>query len=72
MRKTITLALISLVGTYGENIAAGYQTEAGVMDGWTNSEGHHANNINPIFTEFGLGLATGGGDTRWVLMLGAQ
>ena len=58
--------------TYGENIAAGYQTEAGVMDGWTNSEGHHANNINPIFTEFGLGLATGGGDTRWVLMLGAR
>jgi len=58
--------------TYGENIASGYRSETGVMTGWTNSPGHHANNINPNFTEFGLGLAQDGGDTRWVLMLGAR
>jgi len=58
--------------TYGENIAAGYRTEDGVMKGWTESEGHHANNINPNFEEFGLGYAEGNGDTRWVLLLGAR
>lgn len=58
--------------TYGENIASGYRSEASVMKGWTDSPGHHANNINPNFKEFGLGLAQDGGDTRWVLMLGAR
>jgi uncharacterized protein YkwD len=56
----------------GENIASGYQSESGVMRGWTRSPGHHANNINPAFKEFGLGYSAEGTDTRWVLMLGAQ
>jgi uncharacterized protein YkwD len=58
--------------TVGENIASGYQTEASVMNGWVNSPGHQANNINPSFEEFGLGYAVNGNNTRWVLMLGAQ
>lgn len=52
-----------------ENIAQGYQSEASVMTGWTNSSGHHANNINPSYQEFGLGKAGSGSDLRWVLVL---
>ena len=58
--------------TIGENIARDFSTEADVMEGWTNSPGHHANNINPIFTEFGLGVAQDDSGSRWVLMLGAR
>jgi len=56
----------------GENIAAGYQTETSVLDGWVNSPGHQANNIDPRFEEFGLGYARDGNDTRWVLVLGTE
>jgi len=54
----------------GENLGRGQQTEQQIMDGWTNSQGHHENNINPVFTEFGLGFTREGQDTRWVLVLG--
>lgn len=56
----------------GENIAAGYQTEASVLNGWVNSPGHQANNIDPRFEEFGLGYSVDGRDTRWVLVLGTE
>jgi len=54
----------------GENLGTGQQNEQQIMDGWTGSPGHHANNINPVFTEFGLGFVRDGTDTRWVLVLG--
>jgi len=54
----------------GENLGSGQQTEQQIMDGWTGSPGHHANNIDPDFTEFGLGFDRDGFDTRWVLVLG--
>ena len=54
----------------GENLGRGQQTEQQVMQGWTDSPGHHANNINPVFEEFGLGYTENGFDTRWVLVLG--
>lgn len=52
-----------------ENIAQGQQTEESVMQSWTNSSGHHRNNINPTYEHFGLGKAGSGGDKRWVLVL---
>lgn len=58
--------------TVGENIARGYQTEESVMQGWTNSPGHHANNINPAFEDFGLAKAGSGSNRYWVLVLGAE
>jgi len=58
--------------TYGENIARDYRTSEGVMTGWTNSQGHHENNVNPNFEEYGLGYAQDGSGTRWVLLLGAR
>lgn len=54
----------------GENLGRGQRSEAEIMKGWTDSPGHHANNINPIFEEFGLGYDTDGSETRWVLVLG--
>lgn len=58
--------------TYGENIAQGQRSEEEVLDAWTNSPGHHANNINPNFEDYGLAKAGTGSDTRWVLLLAAE
>ena len=53
--------------TCGENIAAGYQTPADVVNGWMNSEGHRANIMNPSFKKIGIGYCTGGNyGTNWV------
>ena len=38
----------------GENIAAGQQSIAEVMDGWFKSEGHCKNLMNPSFKEIGV------------------
>lgn len=54
----------------GENIAQGQQSEAEAMTSWTNSPGHHANNINPNFEDFGLAKSGSGANTNWVLVLG--
>jgi uncharacterized protein YkwD len=56
----------------GENIAQGQQSQQAVMNSWTNSPGHHANNINPVFDDFGLAKAGSGGELTWVLLLGSQ
>lgn len=56
----------------GENIARGQQTVQSAMTDWTNSPGHHANNINPAFEDFGLGVTGTGGNRTWVLVLGAE
>lgn len=58
--------------TYGENIAQGHPTQEAVFQGWTNSPGHHANNINPNFKDFGLAKAGTGGAARWVLVLATE
>jgi uncharacterized protein YkwD len=56
----------------GENIARGQQSVTSVMTDWTNSSGHHANNINPVYEDFGLGVTGTGGNRTWVLVLGAE
>lgn len=56
----------------GENIAKGQQSESAAMLSWTNSPGHHANNINPDFKHFALAKAGSGYNTYWVLVLGAE
>jgi uncharacterized protein YkwD len=53
-----------------ENIAMGQASQQQVLTDWTNSPGHHANNINPVYEDFGLAQAGSGGDRRWVLVLG--
>jgi uncharacterized protein YkwD len=58
--------------TWGENIAQGQSSQTAVLTAWTNSPGHHANNINPNFEDFGLGKAGTGSNARWVLVLAAE
>jgi hypothetical protein len=41
----------------GENIAAGQQTPAAVLNSWMNSQGHRENILNPNFTEIGFGYS---------------
>ncbi len=43
--------------TWGENIAAGYDTVRAVVDGWMQSDGHCANIMSPQFREMGLACA---------------
>lgn len=60
--------------TIGENIAAGYATMDGVMDGWVASDGHCANLMNPNFTQVGLACIPGAAgstyNTYWTMDLG--
>jgi uncharacterized protein YkwD len=44
-----------------ENIAGGYETPEAAVRGWMNSPGHRRNILSPMFTEIGVGIATGGG-----------
>jgi uncharacterized protein YkwD len=43
--------------TWGENIAAGYDTVREVVDGWMQSDGHCANIMNPQFRDMGMACA---------------
>lgn len=40
----------------GENLAAGFNTAASVVDGWMNSEGHRANILKEVYTQIGIGI----------------
>lgn len=43
----------------GENLAVGFETSGGTMNGWKNSPTHYANIIKPEYTEIGVGVANG-------------
>lgn len=45
----------------GENIATGFTSAAGVMDGWMNSEGHRSNILSDRFIHIGTGHNPKGG-----------
>lgn len=51
-----------------ENIARGFTTETGVMQGWMASEGHRENILDPRAEDFGLARV----DDTWVLLLGRE
>lgn len=54
-------------GGKGENIAAGQEDAAEVMDSWMNSEdGHRENILNPEFTHIGIGCFEYWGIKFWV------
>ncbi len=54
--------------SYGENIAAGYQNEQAVVDGWLRSEGHCRNIMNAGVKEMGVGR----GGTYWTQVLASR
>jgi uncharacterized protein YkwD len=41
----------------GENLAKGFTTPQGVLDGWMASPGHKANILNKNFSEVGFGIS---------------
>ena len=47
----------------GENIAGGYPTPEAVVAGWMASPGHRENILSARFTESGIGVASGGGQS---------
>ncbi len=54
-----------------ENIAAGQQTPAQVVEGWMNSPGHRANILDGELTQIGVGYVTGGEyGTYWTQVFG--
>ena len=58
-------------GTWGENLAFGFQNAGAAMTGWINSSGHRANLENPRFTAIGVGVvARGGGSVYWAQSFG--
>lgn len=61
--------------TVGENIAAGQQTTASVMQAWLDSPGHCANIMNPGFKEVAVVCSEDSGSQYryyWANVLGAS
>jgi uncharacterized protein YkwD len=62
-------------GGWGENIAAGQQTPAAVMNTWMNSPGHRASILNCGYHAIGIGVAFGSGTqygTYWTQNFGSD
>ena len=57
-------------GTWAENVAAGYGSAAGVIEGWMGSEGHRENILDPSFTSIGVASAQASdGTLYWRMVL---
>lgn len=56
---------------WAENLAKGQQSQAAVLEGWINSEGHNAN-LNANLEDFALGVAGSGSSLSWVLILATE
>jgi uncharacterized protein YkwD len=71
LRQRVTTA--GYIGAVGENVAKGYPTLAGAIEGWMNSAGHRSTLLSKKFTEFGLAAAPGpGGKMYWAMIAGGS
>lgn len=70
LRERVTAA--GYRGAVGENLAGGQSTLEGAIAGWLASSGHRSTLLSSRFTEFGLAVATGGGEHSiyWAMILG--
>lgn len=57
---------------FGENIAWGSTTAAGVMNMWMNSSGHRANILSSSYTSIGIGCVKFGNIYYWVQCFGIE
>ena len=48
-----------------ENLAIGYKTPGGIVDGWMNSPGHRANVLGEHFHDVGVAIAPGSPTRRF-------
>lgn len=59
--------------TWGENVAVGQPTPAGVTDAWMTSPGHRENMLNASFEHIGVAVAhDAAGRTYWTMVLAAD
>ena len=71
LRQRVTAA--GYIGAVGENVAKGYTSLPGAIEGWMNSSGHRGTLLSHRFTEFGLAAARGpGGKLYWAMIAGGS
>jgi uncharacterized protein YkwD len=71
LRQRVTNA--GYIGAVGENVAKGYTSLPGAIEGWMNSSGHRNTLLSHRFTEFGLAAARGpGGKLYWAMIAGGS
>ncbi|WP_332689303.1 CAP domain-containing protein [Devosia sp.] len=71
LRERVTAA--GYLGAVGENVAKGYTSLQGAIEGWMDSSGHRGTLLNHRFTEFGLAVARGpGGKLYWAMIAGGS
>ena len=71
LRERVTAA--GYIGAVGENVAKGYASLPGAIEGWMNSSGHRSTLLNDKFTEFGLAAArSAGGRLYWAMIAGGS
>jgi uncharacterized protein YkwD len=69
LRQRVTAA--GYLTAVGENVARGYGTLPGAIDGWLASQGHRNTLLSSRFVEFGLAFArTGSGRLYWAMVAG--
>ncbi len=70
LRERVTA--VGYQGAVGENLAGGQDTIEGAIKGWLESRPHRNTLLNPKFSEFGFGVAQGGGEyeTYWAMIFG--
>ena len=71
LRQRVTEA--GYLGAVGENVAKGYPTLSGAIDGWMNSSGHRSTLLSHQFIEFGLAAARApSGKLYWAMIAGGS
>jgi uncharacterized protein YkwD len=59
-------------GAVGENLAVGYDTLEGAIEGWLKSPGHRSTLLSAKFSEFGLAAARGPRGVFWAFIAGGD
>ena len=71
LRERVTAA--GYLGAVGENVAKGYTSLQGAIEGWMESSGHRGTLLSHRFVEFGLAVARGpGGKLYWAMIAGGS
>jgi len=72
LRERVTA--VGYSGAVGENLAGGQDTLEDAIKGWLESRPHRNTLLNPKFTEFGFGVAEGGGEYEiyWAMIFGGS
>lgn len=71
LRQRVTAA--GYLGAVGENVAKGYTSLPGAIEGWLGSTGHRSTLLSHRFTEFGLAAArAANGRYYWAMIAGGS